>query len=259
MIRTQEHNAKIGLALRDRVVSAETRAKLREAALRRCSSNGAVERECAWCGARFVLAKPSARNRFCSPSCGYAARRGARARNWREDMPVIQCSVCGLPVRMPARSSAAFRRTCSYECKNILKLQEHPQPPTVPERLLAAAFMRLEMQAVPQHPMLNLMTVDFFIPAARAVVFCDGDYWHSLPVHKERDARQDRALQEAGYRVLRLAASAIERDADACARKVAAICGRSSHDGRARGRGSVSQVQEDDAGSPHAPAQASLR
>jgi very-short-patch-repair endonuclease len=56
---------------------------------------------------------------------------------------------------------------------------------------------------------------DFFI-APNICVYCDGDYWHSMPNQVERDKRQDEVLTAAGYKVYRFLGSAITKDVDAC-------------------------------------------
>ena len=46
--------------------------------------------------------------------------------------------------------------------------------------------------------------VDFYIPVLNICLYCDGDYWHSLLEVQERDIRINKALEEMGYRVIRL-------------------------------------------------------
>lgn len=67
----------------------------------------------------------------------------------------------------------------------------------------------------------NVATVDFYLPTTRTVIFCDGDYWHNLPDHVERDQRQTAILEAAGYRVFRFWGSEILADVDACVARLA--------------------------------------
>lgn len=46
--------------------------------------------------------------------------------------------------------------------------------------------------------------VDFYIPAQRVVIYCDGKYWHSKPEAQQRDATQDLLLRMNAYKVIRL-------------------------------------------------------
>jgi very-short-patch-repair endonuclease len=51
--------------------------------------------------------------------------------------------------------------------------------------------------------LLGSSIVDFYCPAARVVVEVDGGY-HAEPARKRADARRDRRLVKAGYRVVRV-------------------------------------------------------
>lgn len=74
---------------------------------------------------------------------------------------------------------------------------------------LGVAFRR-------QVPLLSFI-VDFFAPAIRLVVEVDGGY-HAR--RKSADARRDRKLTRAGYRVVRIEAALVMRDLDAALAKI---------------------------------------
>ncbi|HEX3849504.1 MAG TPA: endonuclease domain-containing protein [Polyangiaceae bacterium] len=74
---------------------------------------------------------------------------------------------------------------------------------------LGVAFRR-------QVPVLGFI-VDFFAPAIRLVVEVDGGY-HAR--RKSADARRDRKLARAGYRVVRIDAEVVMHDLDAAVVKV---------------------------------------
>ena len=63
--------------------------------------------------------------------------------------------------------------------------------------------------------------VDFFWPERRLVVETDGERFHSHPSAFESDRLRDRALQLAGYRVVRFTYRQVEREPEAV---VVAIC-----------------------------------
>jgi very-short-patch-repair endonuclease len=68
-----------------------------------------------------------------------------------------------------------------------------------------------------QVPVLGRFIVDYLAPELRLVVEVDGAY------HKDRseaDARRDRALARAGYRVLRLDAELVLHDLEAAVARV---------------------------------------
>lgn len=71
---------------------------------------------------------------------------------------------------------------------------------------LAAAGIHFE----PEEKLLGITKADFLIQP-NIVIFCDGDYWHSFPNVKERDARITRTLDDNGYIVIRLSEHNIKR------------------------------------------------
>lgn len=113
---------------------------------------------------------------------------------------------------------------------------------TVPELLLRRALWekgyryRLRPR-LPGRP-------DIAFTRARVLVFADGCFWHGCPVHYvvpktsssywsskiatniARDKHNDEVLRVAGWTVIRVWEHDIEEDADACARRVAAVLRR---------------------------------
>jgi len=67
--------------------------------------------------------------------------------------------------------------------------------------------------------LLGSCIVDFYCPAARAVVEVDGGY-HAELARKRADARRDRRLVKAGYRVVRVSAELVLADGEAALRRV---------------------------------------
>lgn len=61
----------------------------------------------------------------------------------------------------------------------------------------------------------KVIEVDFLWPGDRLVVEADGESFHDNPLAFERDRRRDRALQLAGYRVVRFTYKQIETEPDA--------------------------------------------
>lgn len=213
-VKTPEHVAKIAARLRGRTISAETRERLSRARIERFG-NGPKERACEKCGEPFTC-KPSSKRRFCSRTCGYANRQGESAPNWRDDMPTIECRVCGKPFRLSARTTREKRFACSHTCKNIWQLTHQPNKATNIERIMESALQARGMTYGTQVPLCAVTVADFYLPDSRTAIFCDGDYWHSLPEHIDRDGRQTATLEAAGYTVHRFLGSAILADVDAC-------------------------------------------
>jgi very-short-patch-repair endonuclease len=125
---------------------------------------------------------------------------------------------------MKSRNSQVLGRT--------LKLRGHAssmrEASTASERALWQLLRGGQLGAVfrRQVPLLGSCIVDFLAVGRRLVVEVDGAY-HADPARRRADARRDRRLQKAGYRVLRLAAAEVlGRPAQAVARVVAALAER---------------------------------
>lgn len=71
------------------------------------------------------------------------------------------------------------------------------------EKAIAEAIQELGIDYISQK-LLGRFIVDFFIPKAKLVIECDGDYWHNLPEMKERDKRKNGWLKKQGFRVIRI-------------------------------------------------------
>jgi very-short-patch-repair endonuclease len=67
--------------------------------------------------------------------------------------------------------------------------------------------------------------VDFYAPACRVVVEVDGAY-HAEPARRRADARRDRRLAKAGFRVLRLSAELVLQRPELATQRVVQALGR---------------------------------
>lgn len=96
------------------------------------------------------------------------------------------------------------------------------------ERTLARELVRVSRSVVAQHDVTVdgcAYRLDFAIPRLLVAVECDGHTFHErTPEQATYDRRRDRALQSAGWLVLRFTASEIEADAAARADEVARAC-----------------------------------
>lgn len=129
-------------------------------------------------------------------------------------MPHYTCRVCGKEIRSHARK--AVRMTCSYTCKAIWQLTHQTNKGTNIERITQAAISARGWEYQEQAPLCNATVADFLLPQTNTVIFCDGDYWHSLPGKAEHDAKCTAILEASGYTVYRFLGSAILADIDAC-------------------------------------------
>ena len=61
---------------------------------------------------------------------------------------------------------------------------------------------------------------DFYLPDYRLAIYTDGDYWHNLPIVKNRDEKQNRILKQKGYRVFRFWEHEINKSVSECINKI---------------------------------------
>lgn len=62
----------------------------------------------------------------------------------------------------------------------------------------------------------DICIVDIYLPQQNAVIFCDGNYWHSLPRKKAKDAYHNSLLSSYGFKVYRFSETEIEKDIKKC-------------------------------------------
>ena len=150
-------------------------------------------RTCKQCGESYYVSRANlARNfstQFCSRRCyGLAQRTGE----------VQVCSYCGETYyRVPSWRSLAPAQCCSRRCALLLA------GPSSIEAKVSEWLREMGLDFEPQYP-FEKFWVDFYLPAYRLFVECDGDYWHSLPGGKRRDAIKNNYAKLNGYRVLHL-------------------------------------------------------
>lgn len=61
---------------------------------------------------------------------------------------------------------------------------------------------------------------DFYLPKYKTILECDGDYWHSKPETKEKDAERDKWFETKGLTVIRLPEWAIKKDSHGLAKSI---------------------------------------
>ena len=106
-------------------------------------------------------------------------------------------------------------KTISQKGKEKLRIWNTNNPnrvfkDTKPELRMEALLKSLGVEYQKQVPLFNIARVDFYVPSKNLVIQCDGCFWHGCPIHnpnwtksQERDANQDKVLQENGLIVVR--------------------------------------------------------
>lgn len=54
-----------------------------------------------------------------------------------------------------------------------------------------------------QERIADITVADFYLPYHDLYIFCDGDYWHSMPHVQAKDARQNRLMLDRGIKFMR--------------------------------------------------------
>ena len=85
----------------------------------------------------------------------------------------------------------------------------------------AAVRRVLQLRGVPFREQFRIgpYRADFYLPARRLVIECDGAAWHTRPHQRRYDARRDAYMRRLGYRVVRLTGGEIRRSAEAAVAK----------------------------------------
>ena len=118
---------------------------------------------------------------------------------------------------------SSFKRSSSVHAQSVLK--EHAaqmrHAPTASEARLFEAIRggRLGVTFRRQVPVLGRFIADLLASEVRLIVEVDGGYHEA---REAADARRDRALVEAGYRVVHLEGELVMRDVEAAVARVAA-------------------------------------
>ncbi len=111
----------------------------------------------------------------------------------------------------------------------VSRARRHRRELSLPEVLL---WQRLRGKAGGvrfrrQHP-IGPYVVDFYCSAARLVIEVDGEC-HSQPDAIAKDQSRDRFLDENGYRLMRIPAAEILRDAEVAAASILSLASRPLH------------------------------
>lgn len=212
-------------------VSADTREKIREAALRQWRKPETRE--------KMLQVRRSAESREkhrqaalrqpISPQAREARRQASLGKPLSiEHREKIQQSNLGRRMSPEACQKirrAALGRKHSPETREKLRqarlTQTFPAKMTSIERLLHAEFRKRRLHFEMHKTMFGRFQPDFVFEAAKLIVQADGDYWHSTPRGHRQDAAFAVAAHADGWSVWRFGEKEIHMHAAACARAAA--------------------------------------
>lgn len=139
-------------------------------------------------------------------------RVGKKAGRWNGGKILRVCQVCGISFSVsPSVVKRGYGNYCSHSCRQMYNIKHQRKKGTDIEQMIERWLKDNNIRYHSQWP-IRLddfsTSVDFFIEP-NICIFCDGDYWHSLPETIERDNKTNRALMERNYRIERLQGSEI--------------------------------------------------
>lgn len=118
-----------------------------------------------------------------------------------------------------------FQQGHKHSSEVIEKLREARLKQNMPKKYTSIEkkiYELLESNSIPFEPqriVKGVCIADAFIPPNK-VVFCDGNYWHTLPSYEERDSRINNLLEEKGYVVIRLWEHEINQNINFCLERI---------------------------------------
>lgn len=148
--------------------------------------------------------------------------QGKENPHWKGGEIEIVCEVCGKKGHASRTNIRnGYGKFCSKRCSAIWGMRCAKKNNTDIERLLEDELIRRRVPYTKQVPLLGISIVDFLL-SHDIVIYADGDYWHSKPGIKTRDANQDFVLSFYGYKVFRFSEIEIKTSATICIEKAIA-------------------------------------
>ena len=186
---------------------------------------GLIKRICKICGKEFFvmpcILKRVNGGKFCSRECFRKWNSGRNNPLWKEKIKRI-CKVCGKEFKV---NSSVVKNGggifCSHSCGSIFQNKHSNRKFTSIELKIEKYLKKLNISYQAQKVIKEGKTIaDFYIPAQRIVIYCDGTYWHSSAKVQRRDATQNLLLTMSGYKVFRFWEKDINKSAKRCVNKV---------------------------------------
>ena len=124
----------------------------------------------------------------------------------RKERIKMICQTCGDEILiLPSQTKGGRGKFCSPSCSAIWYMKHSKKKNTSIEIKTEKYLKKIGLNYQAQKFIKEGKTIaDFYIPAQRIVIYCDGTYWHSIPKVRKRDATQDLLLGMNGYKVIRL-------------------------------------------------------
>lgn len=189
---------------------------IRCAARYKVKTGRAKQRCCSQCGGIFRgYRKPKKTGKlFCSMVCyGRYLREEYVKRN---TLTCLNCKKRFIKPTNAQDSKEAPRKFCKRMCMFLFWSKHAKGGAMSSAEVIVNLALRSLHSWAPSYrkqfnPLASFTAVDFFVPSKKLCIYVDGEYWHSRPHARERDLRQTRILEAAGFRVLRVSDKEIHK------------------------------------------------
>ena len=143
---------------------------------------------CEWCKNKFTAWRPQ--QRFCCKTC--------QTKMWIE-------------------KGRGTRLTSNPERSRMLRLKQiFPKRYTNIERIMQQALRESDISFEPNISVAGICQPDMVINGRKIAIFCDGNYWHTIPSRIISDQRINDTLKKDGWQVLRFWETDIKKDVSRC-------------------------------------------
>lgn len=146
-----------------------------------------------------------------------------RKRLLRQGVPIrnISDALRGKPSQMKGKHhTLETRKRLSMLTVKQLAAGKMKRQDTMIEQKIEEGLKKNKIYYKKQVPLYDITVADFYLPEFNLVIYTDGDYWHNLPLVKNRDEKQDLILRQNSYQVLRFWEHEVNKSVDECIRKI---------------------------------------
>jgi len=136
------------------------------------------------------------------------------------------CLICGKKFYVTpswSNKNKDWAMFCSKSCAQINKFinKKIPIQDTSIEKTIENILKKEKIKYEKQRYFIEAKTIpDFYLPEYNAVIYCDGNYWHSNIKRKNIDNWQNKKLILNGYKVFRFTETEIKNSPKDCIKKL---------------------------------------
>jgi DNA mismatch endonuclease (patch repair protein) len=146
-------------------------------------------------------------------------RKGELSVNWEGGLRTVLCIQCKKEIKViKCRAESKKVICCSHRCQGIYYFNRKNKKNTDIERIFEQALIKRNIPYERQVPFKNRTIPDFIVNGK--MIYCDGDYWHSLDKIKEKDIKVNKFLKDNGYSYLRFWGRDIKNNVNQCIDKI---------------------------------------